>query len=149
MLTAVSLLLPTAHVRFPVRLTRSPLTRHPQKKLSGHPNIVQFCSAASIGKEESDTGQAEFLLLTELCRGNELPAGVRRSRWREALPRRTGKALSHRREWEGPSAFCRVPGGVMYMTEEDAVGLSLPTLPMEGRGSALLQRTGSVGIGVT
>ncbi|XP_014388952.1 PREDICTED: cyclin-G-associated kinase [Myotis brandtii] len=39
------------------------------KKLSGHPNIVQFCSAASIGKEESDTGQAEFLLLTELCRG--------------------------------------------------------------------------------
>lgn len=39
------------------------------KRLSGHPNIVQFCSAASIGKEESDTGQAEFLLLTELCRG--------------------------------------------------------------------------------
>uniref|UniRef100_A0A8C8BJQ4 Cyclin G associated kinase n=1 Tax=Otus sunia TaxID=257818 RepID=A0A8C8BJQ4_9STRI len=39
------------------------------KKLSGHPNIVQFCSAASIGKEESDTGQGEFLLLTELCKG--------------------------------------------------------------------------------
>ncbi|XP_018099085.1 cyclin-G-associated kinase isoform X2 [Xenopus laevis] len=39
------------------------------KKLSGHPNIVQFCSAASIGKEESDTGQGEFLLLTELCSG--------------------------------------------------------------------------------
>ncbi|KYO35052.1 hypothetical protein Y1Q_0000957 [Alligator mississippiensis] len=39
------------------------------KKLSGHPNVVQFCSAASIGKEESDTGQAEFLLLTELCKG--------------------------------------------------------------------------------
>nr|XP_014351407.1 PREDICTED: cyclin-G-associated kinase [Latimeria chalumnae] len=39
------------------------------KKLSGHPNIVQFSSAASIGKEESDTGQAEFLILTELCRG--------------------------------------------------------------------------------
>ncbi|XP_076992289.1 cyclin-G-associated kinase isoform X3 [Tamandua tetradactyla] len=39
------------------------------KKLSGHPNIVQFCSAASVGKEESDTGQTEFLLLTELCRG--------------------------------------------------------------------------------
>ncbi|OWK13656.1 GAK, partial [Cervus elaphus hippelaphus] len=51
------------------RLTHSPLTRHLQKKLSGHPNIVQFCSAASIGKEESDTGQAEFLLLMELCRG--------------------------------------------------------------------------------
>ncbi|XP_034452364.1 cyclin-G-associated kinase isoform X2 [Hippoglossus hippoglossus] len=39
------------------------------KKLSGHPNTVQFCSAASISKEESDTGQAEFLILTELCKG--------------------------------------------------------------------------------
>ncbi|KAJ8414125.1 hypothetical protein AAFF_G00067230 [Aldrovandia affinis] len=39
------------------------------KKLSGHPNVVQFSSAASIGKEESDTGQAEFLILTELCKG--------------------------------------------------------------------------------
>uniref|UniRef100_A0A4W3HF09 Cyclin-G-associated kinase n=1 Tax=Callorhinchus milii TaxID=7868 RepID=A0A4W3HF09_CALMI len=39
------------------------------KKLSGHPNIVQFSSAASIGKEESDTGQAEYLILTELCKG--------------------------------------------------------------------------------
>lgn len=43
----------------------------PQKKLSGHPNVVQFCSAASISKEESDTGQAEFLILTELCKGKE------------------------------------------------------------------------------
>ncbi|TKS78407.1 Cyclin-G-associated kinase [Collichthys lucidus] len=40
-----------------------------KKKLSGHPNMVQFCSAASISKEESDTGQAEFLILTELCKG--------------------------------------------------------------------------------
>ncbi|CAK6959834.1 cyclin-G-associated kinase [Scomber scombrus] len=39
------------------------------KKLSGHPNVVQFSSAASISKEESDTGQAEFLILTELCKG--------------------------------------------------------------------------------
>uniref|UniRef100_A0A667XM69 Cyclin-G-associated kinase n=1 Tax=Myripristis murdjan TaxID=586833 RepID=A0A667XM69_9TELE len=39
------------------------------KKLSGHPNVVQFFSAASISKEESDTGQAEFLILTELCKG--------------------------------------------------------------------------------
>ncbi|XP_072290222.1 cyclin-G-associated kinase isoform X2 [Eucyclogobius newberryi] len=39
------------------------------KKLSGHPNMVQFCAAASISKEESDTGQAEFLILTELCKG--------------------------------------------------------------------------------
>ena len=40
-----------------------------QKKLSGHPNIVQFITAASIGKDQSDHGQAEFLLLTELCSG--------------------------------------------------------------------------------
>ncbi|XP_066298486.1 cyclin-G-associated kinase-like isoform X2 [Branchiostoma lanceolatum] len=42
------------------------------KKLSGHPNIIQFLSAASISKEESDHGQAEFLLLTELCTGGQL-----------------------------------------------------------------------------
>ena len=41
----------------------------PQKKLSGHANIVQFVSAASIGKEESDHGQSEYLILTELCPG--------------------------------------------------------------------------------
>ena len=38
-----------------------------KKKLCGHPNIVQFISAASISKEESGHGQAEFLILTELC----------------------------------------------------------------------------------
>jgi len=37
--------------------------------LSGHINIVQFIAAASIGKEESGHGQAEFLILTELCTG--------------------------------------------------------------------------------
>jgi len=42
------------------------------KRLSGHRNIIQFISAASIGKEESDHGQAEFLLLTELCEGGQL-----------------------------------------------------------------------------
>lgn len=149
MLTAVSLLLPAAHVCFRVRLTHSPLTRHPQKKLSGHPNIVQFCSAASIGKEESDTGQAEFLLLTELCRGNELLAGVRRSWWREALSRGQERLLVTDRSGRGPVPSAEFRGGVMYMTEEEAVGLSLPTLPVEGRGSALLQRTGSAGVGVT
>ncbi|KAM5283687.1 cyclin-G-associated kinase isoform 1-T1 [Hipposideros larvatus] len=54
------------------------------KKLSGHPNIVQFCSAASIGKEESDTGQAEFLLLTELCKG-QLVEFLRKSESRGPL----------------------------------------------------------------
>ncbi|KAK3091567.1 hypothetical protein FSP39_020845 [Pinctada imbricata] len=42
------------------------------KKLSGHPNIVQFIAAASISKEESGHGQAEYLLLTELCSGGQL-----------------------------------------------------------------------------
>ncbi|WAR23455.1 GAK-like protein [Mya arenaria] len=42
------------------------------KKLTGHPNIVQFISAASIGKEESGHGQAEFLLLMELCTGGQV-----------------------------------------------------------------------------
>ncbi|XP_071477251.1 cyclin-G-associated kinase-like [Diadema antillarum] len=42
------------------------------KRLSGHPNIVQFFSAASIGKEESEHGQSEYLLLMELCPGGQL-----------------------------------------------------------------------------
>ncbi|XP_064624452.1 cyclin-G-associated kinase-like isoform X2 [Lineus longissimus] len=42
------------------------------KKLSGHPNIVSFISAATIGKEESDHGQSEYLILTELCSGGQL-----------------------------------------------------------------------------
>ncbi|XP_071954389.1 cyclin-G-associated kinase-like isoform X1 [Antedon mediterranea] len=42
------------------------------KKLSGHPNIVQFMQAAAINKEESDTGKAEYLLLMELCTGGEV-----------------------------------------------------------------------------
>lgn len=43
-----------------------------QKKLSGHAHIVQFYSAASISKEESDHGQAEFLLLMEYCSKGQL-----------------------------------------------------------------------------
>lgn len=42
------------------------------KKLSGHAHIVQFYSAASISKEESDHGQAEFLLLMEYCSKGQL-----------------------------------------------------------------------------
>ncbi|PVD23615.1 hypothetical protein C0Q70_16888 [Pomacea canaliculata] len=42
------------------------------KKLSGHPNIIQFLTAASIPRDQSDHGQAEFLLLTELCTGGQL-----------------------------------------------------------------------------
>lgn len=42
------------------------------KKLTGHPNIVQFIAAASIGKEESGHGQSEYLLLMELCTGGQV-----------------------------------------------------------------------------
>lgn len=42
------------------------------KKLTGHSNIVQFIAAASVGKEESGHGQAEYLLLMELCSGGQL-----------------------------------------------------------------------------
>ncbi|CAG5134697.1 unnamed protein product, partial [Candidula unifasciata] len=42
------------------------------KKLSGHPNIIQFITAAAIGKAQSDHGQSEYLLLTELCSGGQL-----------------------------------------------------------------------------
>ncbi|KAL4236400.1 hypothetical protein ACF0H5_004785 [Mactra antiquata] len=42
------------------------------KKLSGHPNIVLFTAAASIGKEESGHGQSEYLLLMELCTGGQV-----------------------------------------------------------------------------
>uniref|UniRef100_T1JLE5 Auxilin n=1 Tax=Strigamia maritima TaxID=126957 RepID=T1JLE5_STRMM len=39
------------------------------KKLSGHPNVIQYYSAAAVEKERSEHGKAEFLILTELCTG--------------------------------------------------------------------------------
>ncbi|RZC42947.1 cyclin-G-associated kinase [Asbolus verrucosus] len=42
------------------------------KKLSGHPNIIQYLSASYIDKSQSSHGQAEFLLVTELCTGGSL-----------------------------------------------------------------------------
>ena len=39
------------------------------KRLSGHPNIVQFISAASISAAESNHGRDEFLVCTEYCEG--------------------------------------------------------------------------------
>ena len=41
------------------------------KRLSGHPNIIQFISAASVSASESSHGQDEFLLCTEYCEGEE------------------------------------------------------------------------------
>nr|CAB3248083.1 cyclin-G-associated kinase [Phallusia mammillata] len=48
------------------------------KRLSGHPNIVRFVSAASISKEESGQNQDEYLLCTELCAGGQLVDVMRR-----------------------------------------------------------------------
>lgn len=40
-----------------------------KKRLRGHPNIVQFYSAASLSEKETEHGMSEFLILTELCSG--------------------------------------------------------------------------------
>lgn len=37
-----------------------------QKKVTGHPNIIQFLGASAASK---DKAQQEYLLLTELCTG--------------------------------------------------------------------------------
>ncbi|XP_032241526.2 cyclin-G-associated kinase isoform X2 [Nematostella vectensis] len=42
------------------------------KRLRGHPNVVQFYSAASLGEKESGHGMTEYLILTELCTGGEM-----------------------------------------------------------------------------
>lgn len=39
------------------------------KKLSGHPNILQFLSASFIDKDKTAHGMKEYLLVTELCGG--------------------------------------------------------------------------------
>uniref|UniRef100_A0A1B0GPQ5 non-specific serine/threonine protein kinase n=1 Tax=Phlebotomus papatasi TaxID=29031 RepID=A0A1B0GPQ5_PHLPP len=42
------------------------------KQLSGHPNIVTFVSASFIDRTQSAQGNAEYLLVTELCKGGSL-----------------------------------------------------------------------------
>ncbi|XP_044269812.1 cyclin-G-associated kinase [Tribolium madens] len=42
------------------------------KKLSGHPNIIQYLSASFIDQSQTTHGKAEFLLVTELCTGGSL-----------------------------------------------------------------------------
>lgn len=39
------------------------------KKVSGHPNIIQYLSASFIDKSQTSHNQSEFLLVTELCPG--------------------------------------------------------------------------------
>lgn len=42
------------------------------KKLSGHPNILQYLSASFIDKDKTGHGMKEYLLVTELCVGGSL-----------------------------------------------------------------------------
>lgn len=42
------------------------------KKLTGHPNVIDFIAAAAIEKGQSSHGKSEYLLLTELCPGGPL-----------------------------------------------------------------------------
>ncbi|KAH8866509.1 Cyclin-G-associated kinase [Schistosoma japonicum] len=42
------------------------------KQLNGHPNILKFFSAASVGKAKMKVVGTEFLLVTELCKGGQL-----------------------------------------------------------------------------
>ena len=41
-----------------------------KKRLSGHPHIISFISAANIPAEQSGIGRHEYLLLTEFCPGS-------------------------------------------------------------------------------
>ncbi|XP_023312590.1 cyclin-G-associated kinase-like, partial [Anoplophora glabripennis] len=42
------------------------------KKVSGHPNIIQYLSASFIDKSQTSHNQSEFLLVTDLCPGGSL-----------------------------------------------------------------------------
>lgn len=42
------------------------------KKLTGHPNVIDFIAAAAIEKSQSGHSKSEYLLLTELCPGGPL-----------------------------------------------------------------------------
>ena len=58
-------------VKFRRKLTDTSITllNILKKRLRGHPNIVQFYSAASLNEKETEHGMSEFLILTELCSG--------------------------------------------------------------------------------
>ncbi|XP_045473682.1 cyclin-G-associated kinase [Harmonia axyridis] len=42
------------------------------KKLAGHPHIIQYLTASLIDKSQTQHGQTEFLVVTELCTGGSL-----------------------------------------------------------------------------
>lgn len=42
------------------------------KQVSGHPNVVKFVAASFIDRTQNAQGHAEYLLVTELCKGGSL-----------------------------------------------------------------------------
>lgn len=46
------------------------------KQLTGHPNIVKYVAASFIDRTNSTKGNAEYLLVSELCKGNTFSAFI-------------------------------------------------------------------------
>lgn len=61
------------------------------KKVSGHPNIIQYLSASFTDRSQTTHGQSEFLLVTELCTGGSLV-----------------EALQNRKNAFEPEVICRI-----------------------------------------
>lgn len=78
------------------------------KKLSGHPNILQYLSASFIDKDKTSHGMKEYLLVTELCVGGSL-VDVLRARSKPLAPDlvcqifyQTCRAVQHMHSQEPP-----------------------------------------------
>ncbi|CAH8666160.1 unnamed protein product [Schistosoma bovis] len=56
------------------------------KQLNGHPNILKFFSAASVGKEKMKVIGTEFLIVTEFCKGGQLDKYLPASKCENPLP---------------------------------------------------------------
>ncbi|XP_037090600.1 cyclin-G-associated kinase-like [Pollicipes pollicipes] len=78
------------------------------KKLSGHPNVIRYLTAAAIDKAQSGHGRNEYLVVTELCTGGNLVDVLRLAG--RALPAdqvcqimyQTCKAVQHMHAQEPP-----------------------------------------------
>ncbi|VDP73877.1 unnamed protein product [Schistosoma mattheei] len=57
-----------------------------KKQLNGHPNILKFFSAASVGKEKMKVIGTEFLIVTEFCKGGQLDKYLPASKCENPLP---------------------------------------------------------------
>lgn len=54
------------------------------KQLSGHPNIVKFIAASFIDRTQSGQGNAEYLLVTELCNGESFDVRQKKKRRKDS-----------------------------------------------------------------